>query len=112
MKYYEAREFITDKFIVLLKDRLLEIWPDLFVHNTTLDKNVYDNSNGAMYNFYGVMANGLYELVSNPPAIKYKKLYNTDPNNHPHLIPMYDDFKSTNEPLKWIIENIPTSKIY
>lgn len=113
MKYYEAKEFITTDFIALLHDRLLEIWPDLFVHNTTEDATAYRNSNGVMYNWYVHLVNGLYRSVGEP-SLNYRALHDSDPNNHPHVMQMYHDFKTLSKEnmLKWLIENVPIDKQY
>lgn len=105
MKYYAAQEFIRDKFYGLISERLCEIYGDIFVHNTTTDKEIYENTNGNQYSFYIVTCNKIMDTISTP-SINYMKLYRSDPNNHPHIQKMYDDFKLTSEPLKWLIENI------
>ncbi len=71
MSLPEAQRLIETKFFKLINDRLLEVYPDIFIKSRTRDKEKYENANGNMNNFSTRICNVLLRL--NDGEGKYKR---------------------------------------
>lgn len=102
MNYEDARTFIFDKLLVLLHDRLKEVYPDMYdVCHKTGDE--YEKANPAMYSYYGKASN---ELVQLPYNSKYSK-FRENTNEYSYVKDMYEDLKNAECPVRWMMESIP-----
>lgn len=104
MNSEEAKQFLTDKFSKLIHDRFVEVWPDTFVKARTTNGMEYANANGNMYSWYIAVVRSLSEIPHVPG--KYEATLDNGQFRYDYIIQMYEDFKSCDNPSKWLMENL------
>lgn len=102
MTYDEAREFVENTFAPEIRNVFLEIWPDIFVRSRTLDKQIYDKSNGHMYEWYFMILNKLQNLPETPCIYEFQ----FNDNGYDYIQKMYNDFKQSKDKLKFLLTYI------
>ena len=93
------------KFIQLLHKRFEARWPDCFVKNRALDKEIHDSANGTMYSHYLNFCNRISDVPSTP---KYNR--NKFGSQEAMLAEMYEDFEKAEDWIGWLMEFIPATK--
>jgi hypothetical protein len=99
--YTEAKEFVMNKFLILVHDRLGEVFPNMYDVCTKVGEE-HKNANPAPYSYYGLVANALVQLPSSPKYGQNRK----NPNDYSYIKDMYNDFKNTESPIVWLVESI------
>ncbi len=103
MNIYEAKKFIEDIFLKSIADAFIEKWPDTFVKCSTLDKEIYDKSNGHMYHWYWTISNKLLTLPETPGIYEQTA---EDNYSYAFIKKMHDDFLKCEDKIVFLLTYI------
>lgn len=95
-----------DRFIMILHEKFEETFPDTFVKCRTLDKDLYDSSNGSMYSWYMTFVNC---FSGSSLEGKYKRTREDMINSVNHVDEFLSDLQKEKHWIKFLVEFMPSN---
>ena len=100
----EAILLLIHEFKPLIKKRFEEQWSDTFDVCHATDPEEYRKANPSMYSYYMKIYNSITRL---PETVGKYERSREDLNDYSYVQRMFDDFKSSDSPILWLMTYVP-----
>ena len=104
LDYYEAKEFVKEKWIPEIYNLFERLWPETHVKNTTKNKDIYDKANPHIVKWETLFMNKLMDLPETPLLYELNK---ENGYSYTYIEKMFTDFinlQFDDDKLKFLIQ--------